>query len=74
MTVWNDEMKAAAMKDAQKVCDLTDVLREAREAISWHWETSSSIEQQNKDALLDMIDTMLGVAPGETQKNAEEVA
>jgi hypothetical protein len=30
--------------------------------------------QESKQAVLDMIDSMLGVSPGETQKNAEQVA
>lgn len=34
MTVWTDEMKAAAMKDAQKVCDLTDEVKRLRQALA----------------------------------------
>lgn len=34
----------------------------------------ADVFQKSKQAVLDMIDTMLGVAPGETQKNAEQVA
>jgi hypothetical protein len=30
--------------------------------------------QASKQAVLDLIDSMLGVSPGETQKNAEQVA
>ena len=30
--------------------------------------------QESKQAVLDLIDGMLGVSPGETQKNAEQVA
>lgn len=34
MSVWTDEMKSAAMKDAQKVCDLDAEVKRLREALA----------------------------------------